>query len=161
MKPPRDDVFPSLGSLNQGWEHFTGIFFPSLKCMCVSRFLISQISELLNFICKSLYSETPYTFLDPSISCRLSFKKTPAVLLTAISLPWSFQFLLPVSYAAGSICLSNHLWQYLFSFCFISEVCVNFLVLWVLAFLLTHHSLNSCANPDKPRVPYPVSLSSL
>lgn len=120
------------------------------------------MSELLNFIHKSLYSETPYTCLDPSLSCRLSFKKIPPALLTAISLPWSFQFLLAVSYAAGSLCLSkDDLLQDLFSFWFICEVCVNFLLLWVLVFLLTHHNLHSRANPDKPRVPCPMSLSSL
>lgn len=146
------------------WDHWARaesilqeVFFPSLRCMSASSFLIPEMSELLNFIHKSLYSETPYTFLDPSLSCRLSFKKTPTSPLTAISLPWSFQLLLAVSYAAGSVCLSNSdLLQYLFSFCFIWEVCVNFLLLWVLVFLLTHHSLNSC-----PRVPCPMSLSSL
>lgn len=119
--------------------------------MSVSSFLIPEMSELFNFIHKSLFSETPYTFWDPSLSYRLSFKKTPTALLSAISLPWSFQFLLAVSYAAGSVCLSNDdLLQNLFSFCFIWKVCVNFLLLWVLVFLLTHPNLNSCANPDKP-----------
>lgn len=162
MNPPREDVLLSLGSLNKGWEHFIGSVFPNLRYMSVSSFLIPEMSELLNFIQKSLYSEMPYSFLDPLLSCRLSFKKTPSAPLTAISVPWSFWFLLTVSYAAWSVCLSNNdLLQYLFSFCFIWEVCVNFLLLWVLVFLVTHRSLNSCASPDKPRVPCPMSLSSL
>lgn len=162
MNLPRDDVFFLWDHLTRAKSILQEFFFPSLRYMSVSSFLIPEVSELFNLIHKSLYSETPYTFLDTSLSCRLSFKKTTTALLTAVSLPRSFQFLLAVSCAAGSVCLSNDdALQDLFSFCFIWKVCVNFLLLWVLVFLLTRHNLNSCANPGKPGVPCPMSLSSL
>lgn len=67
-------------------QHFTlADFSQGSDAFSVSSLLIPAMSELLNFVQKSLYPETHCALLYPSLRCRLFFKTTtPLVPLTAI-----------------------------------------------------------------------------